>query len=456
MLTPRDRDDTKTLIQRILLREEIAAERLIAWIRIGAAAAIGATFFATVEVLEFLDLIEIPAAPGPRQAGPASFQLRGIVSMIALFLTGALALFLARPGRWRSGYAYALAVIDAGILVFSIFRPLWRHDLPANFAVLAPALFAVPIAFALNSLRPRPKVHYTFIALFIAGLVASVWHYGILFEPADAATLTRAAGFFDLQNNLIRLLMLTAAGITVAIGVERSRALLQRSVEETQQRKALTRFLPGEIAPRITGSRFDALRRGERRLLTIMFVDIRDSTAIGEAMDPVRLSVFISSFRRRVMRASRAHGGVVDKFIGDGALVLFGLNSDDDGAAAALAAAQDLLALIARWNTKRNFNPAVRIGIGIHTGEAYLGVIGAEDRLEFTVLGDAVNVAARLEQMTKQVGLPALASASTIAAAQNPQGWRIVGDEPLRGRSGELTYCGLIGEGEANTARRVA
>jgi adenylate cyclase len=173
--------------------------------------------------------------------------------------------------------------------------------------------------------------------------------------------------------------------------------------------------------------------------VTILFADIRNSTEIAERMDPMRLSVIMASFRRRVLQAAEETGGVVDKFIGDGALIVFGVPEPrPDDAARALLCARKLLHQIDRWNVKRRFDPPVRIGIGVHTGLVYCGLIGDDARLEFTVLGDAVNVAARIEDATKQFGMPLLASETVIAAAGELSRWQVISAEPLRGRTGAV------------------
>jgi adenylate cyclase len=139
------------------------------------------------------------------------------------------------------------------------------------------------------------------------------------------------------------------------------------------------------------------------------------------------------------MRAAEAHGGVVDKFIGDGALVVFGVPEPrDDDCVRAIACARRLLALIDQWNTKRGFQPPVRVGVGIHTGEVYCGLVGDDRRLEFTVLGDVVNVAAKLEQATKRFGAALLASEAVVVRAGERDGWQEVGREPLGGRGEHL------------------
>ena len=134
------------------------------------------------------------------------------------------------------------------------------------------------------------------------------------------------------------------------------------------------------------------------------------------------------------MRAAARHGGVVDKFLGDGALVLFGVPAENPtDAARALACGRMLCALVERWNEKRAFDPPVRIGIGIHRGEVFCGVVGDEDRLEFTVLGEAVNITARIEGATKALNAPFLASREAVEAAGEAEGWVEVAAEPLRG-----------------------
>jgi len=178
----------------------------------------------------------------------------------------------------------------------------------------------------------------------------------------------------------------------------RARGLLRRAVAEATQRANLARFLPAEVAPLVERLTIAEWRRGRRQTITVLFVDIRDSTALAEDMDPTSLSVLISAFRRRIMRAAQKQRGVIDKFIGDGALVVFGIpDPRPDDARRGLACAREILRLVARWNSKRQLDPPVRVGVGVHSGEAYCGIVGDDARLEFTVLGDMVNVAARIE-----------------------------------------------------------
>nr|WP_281399881.1 adenylate/guanylate cyclase domain-containing protein [Microvirga zambiensis] len=222
--------------------------------------------------------------------------------------------------------------------------------------------------------------------------------------------------------------------------------MLERAVRETTLRVTLTRYLPRELAPILTDQSFASLRQGRRIPVTLLFVDIRASTTFGETMEPAQLAVFITSFRRRVIRAASRHGGVIDKFTGDGALILFGVPGARDGdAQRALACGQTLLSLIERWNAKRGFNPPVRLGIGIHTGDVFCGVVGDESRLEFTVVGETVNIASRIEQATKAAGCELLASQEAVMAAGEADLWCEVACEPLPGVTRKMVLMKPVG-----------
>ncbi|WP_123834266.1 CHASE3 domain-containing protein [Methylobacterium currus] len=238
------------------------------------------------------------------------------------------------------------------------------------------------------------------------------------------------------QRHAHRIEALVGIGSVVSVGIMALLAVL--ALRETARRAALSRFLPAELAPLLERGgleRGGGLRLGERRHAAIAFVDMRGSTAIAERADPETVALLVTGFRRCVAQAARETGGVIDKFMGDGALVVFGVpEARADAAAQAIAFAGRLEGLVAEWNAGQREAP-VRIGIGVHCGEVFVGVVGDDDRLEFTVLGDAVNVAARLEQATKTFGTTTLVSQAALDAARvSGAEWREVSRQPLRGR----------------------
>lgn len=220
--------------------------------------------------------------------------------------------------------------------------------------------------------------------------------------------------------------------VTTAVSLALMGLVALAALAEVRKRGRLARFLPAEVSSRLADDD-RGLRAGRIGPATVVFIDIRGSTTLAERLPPAALSTLLTRFRGAVSGAARRHGGMVDKFIGDGALVVFGALDGDAGApAAALAFAEDLRAALARPAAE---GPDVRVGIGIHHGEVFCGIVGTEDRQEFTVLGDTVNVASRIEAATKRFATDLLVSDAVLhAAGADRAGWRALAAEPLRGR----------------------
>ena len=208
------------------------------------------------------------------------------------------------------------------------------------------------------------------------------------------------------------------------------------ALAEVRKRARLAPFLPAEVATRLADGEM-TLRDGRSGPATVVFVDIRSFTSLAEGLSPKALSTLLTAFRRDVSSAARRHGGMVDKFIGDGALVVFGaVEARDDAARDALAFAA---ALTSGPRKRRQPDGRFRIGIGIHHGDVFCMIVGASERQEFTVLGDTVNVAARFEEATKAFGTELLVSEIVLQAARADLAtWRKVSRAPLRGRSESL------------------
>jgi adenylate cyclase len=190
----------------------------------------------------------------------------------------------------------------------------------------------------------------------------------------------------------------------------------------------------------------DDVFTGERREVTVMFVDIRDFTPFAEANTAEDTVARLNSLFEIVVPAVVDAGGHVNKFLGDGALAVFGAPNDlADHADAALKAA----VLIQRLATER-FGNELRIGIGINTGKVIAGTIGGAGKLEFTLIGDTVNVAARVEQLTKTTGDAILLTQQCVdSLASRPLGLIDRGFHVLKGKSAALQVFGLDHETEA-------
>jgi adenylate cyclase len=422
---PRVSRATSVQLELLIQEEDRSAEISAGLVRVFAGLVLGAIAMITTAAL-------------PQSGAIAStHHLTGALIVGGFILSGVFAVTLARSRFYRRELAFAFLALDAALVGSSLHFNLESTGLPGDFAATFPVLWLAPLMLIVAVLRVRPNVQLFGLIAFAIVIVVVVAAHGSS-DPASRQLIAgQIARFFAPQPNLMRFVMLLVGGALLVLAAHRGRSLLVRALGEAERRAALTKFLPAEIASLAIDEIDNDLRRGRRQRAAVMFVDMRDSTALAENMDPVRLSVFITAFRQRVMRATEQHGGVIDKFIGDGALVVFGLPEPRaDDAARALACARTLLKLIERWNQKREFDPAVRIGIGVHVGEVFFGLVGDERRMELTVLGDVVNVAARLEQATKQSATPLLASAEAIETAGEAAAWTEIHREPLRGRAG--------------------
>jgi class 3 adenylate cyclase len=190
----------------------------------------------------------------------------------------------------------------------------------------------------------------------------------------------------------------------------------------------------------------DDVFTGERREVTVMFVDVRDFTPFAEANTAEDTVARLNTLFEIVVPAVVDAGGHVNKFLGDGALAVFGAPNDlADHADAAVTAATFIHRLVAE-----RFDGELRIGIGINTGVVIAGTIGGGGHLEFTLIGDTTNVAARVEQLTKTTGDVILLTQQCVdALASRPPGLIDRGFHVLKGKSAAVQVFGLDHDTEA-------
>jgi|UPI00035EC1F6 adenylate cyclase len=162
---------------------------------------------------------------------------------------------------------------------------------------------------------------------------------------------------------------------------------------------------------------------GERRTVVILMSDIREFTAMSETMEPEAITAMLNDYFSEMVGAIKAHHGIVDKFIGDAIMAVFGLvDEDQDAATHAVQAALAMQTRLQRFNARREAagQTSIHSGIGIHMGEVVAGYIGSMEQLEFTVIGSSVNLAARIESQAKVPNPPLLFSqqvADQVASA---------------------------------------
>jgi hemerythrin len=187
---------------------------------------------------------------------------------------------------------------------------------------------------------------------------------------------------------------------------------------------AYGRFVPHQLLRLLKVESILDLKLGEQteRQMTILFSDIRDFTHLSESMSPKQTFAFINSYLGEMEPVISRHHGIVDKYMGDAIMAIFP-SSADDGLQCAIA----MLAQLDLYNAgrKRAGYPPIRIGTGLNTGIVMLGTVGGTQRMEGTVLSDAVNLASRLEGSTKVYKTPLLISESTLSALRDASKYRI-------------------------------
>jgi len=207
---------------------------------------------------------------------------------------------------------------------------------------------------------------------------------------------------------------------------------------ELDRRRGLERFLPPTVVERVIGG--DPLRlEGERQTVTILFADLRGSTALAEKLLPEQVISIMNAYLRVMARCVIDAGGILDKFTGDGLMAIFGAMGDPaHGAPAAARAALAIRANITTLNAERaqSGEPVVQFGVGMHTGDVVLGAIGLPERSDYTAIGDTVNTASRMETLTKEYKVDAVLSGATAGhLGGDSVQLRSLGEAQVRGKT---------------------
>ncbi len=204
--------------------------------------------------------------------------------------------------------------------------------------------------------------------------------------------------------------------------------------------KAYERFVPKEFLKLLDKKSVLEINLGDQveKEMTVLFLDVRGFTSISEKMTPQDNFEFINSYLGQMEPVIYEYNGVIDKYIGDAIMALFPTNADD-----AVAGSVAMLKTLHRYNLtlKSKGQDAIKIGIGLHTGRLMLGTIGGLTRMEGTVISDAVNLASRIEGMTKQYGASLLISEITYAHLTNPSQYLIrdIDKVQVKGKSKPIT-----------------
>jgi adenylate cyclase len=285
-------------------------------------------------------------------------------------------------------WAISAGISPIGSLILLSFAPPGAGEDPRWFALL---VGSIGIVFGL------------FTAIMMSRLVA--WPIDVL----RAAAQEVARGRLDIEVSLPR------ADEFGALASDFNRMIAE--LKDKERLRQTFGLHVGRAAAKEILARDPGLG-GIEKVITVMFVDIRAFTTRTAAASPPDILRELNEFLRVMVHVvEEDHGGMINKFLGDGFMALFGVSRSEEHAREAMAAGFAMLKALEDLNERLRSEgrEPFRVGIGIHTGPAIVGSIGSPERLEFTAIGNTVNLAARVEQLTKQLGVPLLATESTVA-----------------------------------------
>jgi adenylate cyclase len=425
-----------TLATKIVARADVRAERLISLLRMALA------------TMLFMGVSYVLSQSGAAGLEGRQTELNVLrLGAVAYFLIGATNFYFSNALRFRPWMSWVFNCAEVLLVSFQLYVDVSDPLTPSLLAFASPVLLIVALVICVQALRSQVLLHVATSVLLLALCGIVLFHNPQLGTPFSDAAVSELQAVNSLPPTVMRLLMLIAMAGVIGTAVYKTKQLVERVGRETEIAENRKRFIPNEISNAMSDLDIEALRLGRETDLAVLFVDIRGFTAMAERASPRETAELLSEFRGLVTDAAIENDGIVDKFIGDGALLIFGLHSDISQAAHdALAGAKNMLRAIERWNVARATEglTAIDLAVGVHAGPAIIGAVGDTRRLEFTAIGTTVNLAARLEETAKKHNKRLVVSRSTfdlIGPVGDDFTW--LGHVDLRGSSQAIEVLAL-------------
>jgi adenylate cyclase len=411
---------------RIAIRvraQEEASEILVGWVQLAVVVGFSIVYLVSPKTFR---------ADAPFQ--PVPWALATYLAFTLLRLT------LAYRHRLSEWMRYLSIVVDMTLLLGLIWSFHLQYQQPPSFYLKAPTVLYIFIFIALRTLNFDARKVVT------AGLVAVVgWMllvaYVITVDPRDSMITHNYVHYLTSNSILIgaevdKVISIVVVTAILGYAIMRNRRLLTYAVTESASNQDLARFVPSEVANLIkTSDDGVQLGFGEPREATVLFLDLEGFTTLSERLAPEELVRTLNEFYAAVAEPLSRHDGVINQFQGDAILATFNApRLNPEHAANAIDAALEIQALL----KARTFGNGLtlRARIGINTGVVIHGLIGTPDRLGYTVIGDEVNIASRLEALNKQYGTSIIVSEQTrLRAGQERFACELLDEALVRGRT---------------------
>ncbi len=390
-------------------RREAAAEHTIGWVQ-----------------LAFVSFFVLLYSLAPRAEGSAGNNFVPLI-LAAYFIFTVFRVALSYRITIPSWFLVISMIVDVALLCGLIFSFHIQYAQPAAFYLKAPTMIYLFIFISLRVLRFDPRYVLTSGAVAVGGWVAMV-AYALTSDMGEMAITRNYVEY--LTSNMILIgaeidKVLTLVGVTLILSFAqfRARKVLLDAIQSHSAADDLSQFFAPEVADLITQSAdLPGAGKPETRVAAIMFVDVRGFTRTARGMAPEKVMEVLACYQDIALREIEVHGGRVDKFMGDGILATFGAVHANathaaDGLRAAVAVIAALDSAIEKFGVL-GWPVPFNTGASVVAGEVTVGVVGAQGRFEFTVIGNAVNLAAKLEAANKVQGTRILTDGATFTLAQ--------------------------------------
>jgi adenylate cyclase len=398
-------------LMRALEIEKMEGQRIATWARTAALAVVAALLIflnPRWELIYYEALILLFVAIGILQlraakVGQSYAELALIfadLALMALILTVPNPL-MAEPSptalQFRfNGFQYFYVFLAAGLLAYS-----WRTVQAMGFWIATTWLVAVFAVYFLGTTYPELS----------AKISAAMAGHERIFAVIDPNSV-------DFPQRVQEIVVLLIVSVILALKSRRASRLLMRQAEIAAERANLSRYLPPSMVDELA-HRNEPMGGVRSQDVAVLFADIVGFTRYAESHAPEDVIALLRSFHAGLEEVVFAHGGTLDKYLGDGLMASFGTpNASPHDAANAIAAAFEMQARIGRLNAERaeQGQETIRLSVGVHYGPVILGDIGNARRMEFAMLGDTVNVASRLEAATRGLDCGIIASHQALDA----------------------------------------
>lgn len=409
-----------------------ASEKLISWVQM-ALVTLFIALWAASQKFSNMTMTDIQVVP---------------MALGAYFVFTLIRLIASHRVRLPSWYLYLSIIADMALLMLMIWAFHIQYDQPPSFYLKAPTLMYVFIFIALRTLRF--EVEYIIAAGATAIVGWSILMWWVLQAGDGMSQITRNFVTYMTSNSVLigaeidKMVSIFLVTSVLAIAVVRAQRNFYRSVLKQSAAEDLSRFVSKEVAARITSADNQIQAGdGESRVASIIFTDIEGFSTVSETMTAQELAKTLNEYFGVMGDAISQYGGVITHFEGDLMLITFNAVDDDPNHAENAVKCARMIEKLAR---SRTFNGAIlKTRCGINTGEITVGAVGAQDRLAFTVHGDTVNVAARLEQLNKDYGTYIMMGEATHLAIADNINCEFMCETPVKGRNEKVRVYTLRG-----------